>query len=144
MIKLTDFFARGGVSPTCRTRRLALNLWNYTSWLLMWPSSLLTSVQPKGAEHNRVPDVCTTKWSNLPSRTHLARSHLIPNKLLLVKVLFSIHKDLVLQQGQIMTPATRAGEIILGKIGATSHGAPWMGAKKTLYSSLRHTHTYGP
>lgn len=82
-----------------------------------------------------------SKWSNLPSRTHLARSHLIPNKLLLVKVLFSIHKDLVLQQGQIMTPATRAGEIILGKIGATSHGAPWMGAKKTLYSSLRHTHT---
>lgn len=61
MIKLTDFFARGGVSPTCRTRRLALNLWNYTSWLLMWPSSLLTSVQPKGAEHNRVPDVCTTQ-----------------------------------------------------------------------------------
>lgn len=27
----------------------------------MWPSSLLTSVQPKGAEHNRVPDVCTTQ-----------------------------------------------------------------------------------
>lgn len=61
MIKLVDFLARGGVSPTCSTRRLALNLWNYTSWLLMWPSSLLTSVQPKGTEHNRVQDVRTTQ-----------------------------------------------------------------------------------
>lgn len=70
----------------------------------MWPSSLLTSVQPKGTEHNRVQDVRTTQ-SDQTCQVELARSHLIPNKLLLVKVLFSIHKVLVvLQQGQIMTP----------------------------------------
>lgn len=73
-----------------------------------------------------------SKWSNLPSRTHLARSHLIPNKRLLVKVLFSIRK--------LWPPLPVLVKLFLGKL--VQHPmAPHEWERRKHCTALSDTHT---
>lgn len=162
MIKLIDFSVLCSVSPTCSTSK---TLWNCTLWSFMWPSLLLPSIvsfQAILAGHNMVQDTLNRQishliddstWSNPASETQTALDHLIPNKLLLVKIFFSsFHRVLVLSphSGEMMTYCPRWWNDTWGKWCASLwvlEENPMMlhmmnGRRKTVQLNQTHTSTH--